>query len=69
MRELNSERPSPQDAVDADRDAHGRDLWRYRRACREVDRMLDQGRLSEAIALNEEARKLFRRLHSGGQLG
>ena len=69
MPELKTERPVPQDPADADRSASGRDLWRYRRACQEVDRLLDQGRLSEAIAVNEQARALFRRLHSGGQLG
>lgn len=45
------------------------DLARYRRTCREVDRLLEQGRLSEALRVNEEARSLFRRLFASGQLG
>jgi hypothetical protein len=69
MPQIRSEGPAPQDSPDPDRDDPGRDVWRYRRACQEVDRLLDQGRLSEAIAVNEEVRALFRRLHSGGVLG
>ncbi len=68
MPEVTSETPA-QDAIDADRGGPPGDLWRYRRACQEVDRLLDQGRLSEAMAVNEEVRTLFRRLHSGGRLG
>ncbi len=68
MPEVTSETPA-QDATDADGGGPPRDLWRYRRACQEVDRLLDQGRLSEAMAVNEEVRTLFRRLHSGGRLG
>jgi hypothetical protein len=67
MPEATSETPA-QDARDADSGGPPRDLWRYRSACQEVDRLLDQGRLSEAMAVNEEVRTLFRRLHSGGQL-
>jgi hypothetical protein len=67
MPEATSDTP-PQDARDAGGGGPPRDLWRYRRACQEVDRLLDQGRLSEAMAVNEEVRTLFRRLHSGGQL-
>jgi hypothetical protein len=40
-----------------------RDTRQYRRLCREIDRLLDQGRLSEAHALNYEARILSQRLH------
>jgi len=68
MPEITSEMPA-RDATDADRGGPTRDLWHYRRACQEVDRLLDQGRLSEATAVNEEVRALFRRLHSDGQLG
>ncbi len=45
------------------------ELKLYRRTCREVDRLLDQGRLFDALKLNDEARALFRRLFSAGQLG
>jgi hypothetical protein len=38
------------------------DARQYRRLCREIDRLLDQGRLSEAHALNYEARILSQRL-------
>jgi hypothetical protein len=40
-----------------------RDARQYRRLCREINRLLDQGRLSEARALNEEARILSQRLY------
>jgi Family of unknown function (DUF5519) len=40
-----------------------RELRRYRRVCRLIDRRLDQGRLSEARQLNVEARTLFKRLY------
>jgi hypothetical protein len=40
-----------------------RDARQYRRLCREIDRLLDQGRLSDARALNEEARILSQRLY------
>ena len=58
----------PRESV-AERRPRGDELGRYRRACQEVDRLLDQGRLSEAVALNEEARVLFRRLFCAGELG
>ena len=35
----------------------------YRRLCREIDRLLDQGRLSEARVLNDQARVLSQRLY------
>jgi hypothetical protein len=47
---------------------HSSDLGRYRRTCREVDRLLDQGKLSEALRLNDEARALFRSLFAAGEL-
>ncbi len=40
-----------------------REARRYRRLCREIDRLLDQGRLSEARLLNDEARILSQRLY------
>jgi hypothetical protein len=40
-----------------------RELRTYRRLCGEIDRLLAAGRLSEARRLNEEARRLFRRLY------
>lgn len=40
-----------------------RDARQYRRLRREIDRLLDQGRLSEARALNDEARILSQRLY------
>lgn len=40
-----------------------RDARRYGRVCREIDRLLDQGRLPEARALNEEARILSQHLY------
>jgi hypothetical protein len=55
--------------VHGDRDGDSGELRRYHRTCEEVDRLLDQGRLFEAIRLNDEARALFRGLFSAGQLG
>ncbi len=60
-----------------------REVRSYRQLCREIDRLLAAGRLSEARRLNDEARALFRRLygssselkppgggsHRGGHLG
>lgn len=66
MPEASSQTPAPQGTAG---DSDAEDLQRYRAACEEVDRLLDQGRLSEAVALNEEVRTLFRRLFSSGQLG
>jgi hypothetical protein len=40
----------------------------YRRACRQIGRLLDQGRLSEARQLNDEARTLYRRLYGPSML-
>jgi hypothetical protein len=40
-----------------------RDARQYRRLRREIDRLLDQGRLSEARTLNDEARVLSQRLY------
>jgi hypothetical protein len=40
-----------------------RDARHYRRLCREIDRLLDQGRLSQARVLNDEARILTQRLY------
>jgi hypothetical protein len=39
----------------------------YRLVCRDIDRLLAQGRLSEARQLNDEARKLFRRLYGSSE--
>ena len=58
----------PKESEDAQH-SRDRELRRYRRACREVDRLLDQGRLSEALRVNDEVRTLFRRLFTSGQLG
>ncbi|HEY6399172.1 MAG TPA: hypothetical protein VIX82_17140 [Solirubrobacteraceae bacterium] len=52
-----------------DPDDDSRELRRYRRICREIDRLLDQGRLFDALRLNDEARALFRTLFSAGQFG
>ena len=38
-----------------------REIRRYQRVCRLIDRLLDEGRLEEAQRLNVEARKLFKR--------
>jgi hypothetical protein len=40
-----------------------RELRSYRQLCREIDRLLAAGRLSEARRLNDQARALFRRLY------
>jgi hypothetical protein len=40
-----------------------REIRRYQRVCRLIDRLLDEGRLEEAQRLNVEARKLFKRLY------
>jgi hypothetical protein len=40
-----------------------REIRSYRQLCREIDRLLTAGRLSEARSLNVEARALFRRLY------
>ena len=40
-----------------------RDIRTYRRLCREIDRLLAAGRLTEAQRLNDQARTLFRRLY------
>lgn len=61
--------PDADRALDVDRGVGSLELQRYRRTCHEVDRLLDQGRLSEALRLNEEARTLFRSLFSAGKLG
>jgi hypothetical protein len=42
----------------------GREMRQYRRACREIARLLDQGKLSEARGLNTQARRLFQRLYA-----
>lgn len=38
----------------------GRQLRAYRRVCREIDRLLVEGRLAEAQRLNDQARTLYR---------
>jgi hypothetical protein len=43
-----------------------RELRSYRQLCREIDRLLAAGRLAEARRLNDEARRLFRRLYGSG---
>ena len=68
MPEVTSKGPAPQ-AVSEPGAARAGELRRYRRACQEVDRLLDQGRLSEAVALNEEVRALFRRLFTDADPG
>jgi hypothetical protein len=42
----------------------GRQLRAYRRICREIDRLLADGCLSEAQRLNDQARTLYRWLYS-----
>jgi hypothetical protein len=49
-------------ALSSDEDLR-REARQYRRLCREIDGLLDQGRLSEARALNDEARILSQRLY------
>ena len=55
--------------VHGERDGDSGELGRYHRTCEEVDRLLDQGRLFDALRLNDEARALFRSLFSAGRLG
>jgi hypothetical protein len=50
-------------------DDDSRELRRYRRACQEVDRLLEEGRLSEALRVNDEVRTLLRSLFARGRLG
>ena len=61
MQQARSERPA-QNKSEAEHLNRDGALLRYRQTCREVDRLLDEGNLSEAVALNEEARLLFRQL-------
>jgi hypothetical protein len=68
MRQTHSDSHAPAEADPVDGDGGSAELWRYRRACREVDRLLDQGRLSEALRLNDEVRALFRTLFTSGEL-
>jgi hypothetical protein len=68
MPQARSDIQAPADASPPSGDPSNGELWRYRRACREVDRLLDQGRLSEALRLNDEVRALFRSLFTTGEL-
>lgn len=43
-----------------------RQFREYRRLTREIERLLNEGRLSEARELNERARALYRTLHRTG---
>jgi len=45
--------------------AYRDEISRYRDVCRTIDRLLDQSRLTEALRLNAEARRHFRRLYAG----
>jgi hypothetical protein len=56
----------PDADTDRSQPAPKRDAREYRQLCRQIDRLLDEGRLAEAHVLNIRARALYRQLSDSG---